>query len=342
VHVSFAVDHKGDKVLTTLSELVGHLGTLGVDGPRHFRSPSLAGRGRLIGSGAQFEVFEDKLGAMPNIVFKRVKVPDIYTKTAPLDHESRARLRLIEAEIKSLCDPVRRLNCNIVDLVCWGYDYPSSDLGLRIPVLVMEKARCSLADALENGCINGLGPKALEVYHHLSLDVASGLQTIHASHLAHGDLKPSNILVFEQDNQSIPYVAKLSDFGLCLELGDGTSSVLAYRGTEHWRPPEISASAAQSSEIDTMMFVKSDAYVYGLVTMSLFLSYGGGSRSTGMLQSSPTIASFVSEISKFALPECLLERLRSTLPHLLDAHPEFRPDVSPNLLCCDVDSYHQW
>src|SRR5262249_50228386 len=134
-----------------------HLGRLGVDGPRHLRNPSLAGRGEMIGQGAQFEVFTDKVGAMPDVVFKRVRLDRLYRASVTLDVEALNHLKTIELEIRSLCDPVRRSNRNIVDLISWGYDYPTSDLRLRIPVLIMERALCSLEDALTTKRIDELG-----------------------------------------------------------------------------------------------------------------------------------------------------------------------------------------
>lgn len=340
--ITFTSDGVGDQVLTNLADLVAQLGRLGVDGPRHFRSPSLAGRGRLIGSGAQFEVFEDKVGAMPNVVFKRVKVSDLYTTAVPLDHELRARLRTIEREIKSLCDPFRRLNRNIVDLISWGYDYPTSDLKLRIPVLIMEKALYSLADALQESCIDMLGFEASAIHHHLSLDIASGLQSVHESNLAHGDLKPANILVFRQKHHSVPYTAKLSDFGQCIELDRHYLNYEVYRGTDTWKPPETWTSENCRAEIDGRILVKSDAYVYGLVVTSLFLSYSNPIRDTGCDQPLELSSRCVAELENLNLGPSLLQRLQCVTRSLLDPNPELRPSITPDLLRCDGGSYDHW
>src|SRR5947207_5119420 len=269
----------GEQVLTSLSDLVGYLGRFGVDGPRHLRNPSLAGRGKLIGQGAQFEVFEDNVGLMSGVVFKRVRVDRLYGASIALDAEALNHLRTIEREIKSLCDPVRRLNHNIVDLFSWGYDYPTSDLRLRIPVLIMEKALCSLEDAIRAERIRELDIDASELPHYFSLDIASGLRSVHDSNLVHGDLKPTNILIFRQENGRVPYIAKLSDFGSCIALDDPWLSYSSYRGTEGWRPPEVSSLEgsfldSHLQQVDPKRLVKCDSYVYGLVIVALFLSCG--------------------------------------------------------------------
>ena len=48
-------------------------------------------------------------------------------------------------------------------------------------------------------------------------DLASGLQALHAGGVVHRDLKPSNVLV---DRSGLPPVARITDFGLALEVGE--------------------------------------------------------------------------------------------------------------------------
>lgn len=68
--------------------------------------------------------------------------------TVAKDDKLRSHLRTLQVEIISLCHKRIQRHRNIVDLVSWGYDYPAADLSMRLPVLIMEKAMCSLYDFL--------------------------------------------------------------------------------------------------------------------------------------------------------------------------------------------------
>lgn len=67
-----------------------------------------------------------------------------------------------------------------------------------------------------------------------ALDIALGIQALHASAIVHGDLKPQNVLltsVSRSASSSVkkpappawPYAAKLTDFGLSFRLDDHKS-----------------------------------------------------------------------------------------------------------------------
>lgn len=80
-------------------------------------------------------------------------------------------------------------------------------------------------------------------------DIVKGLDYLHSRKIAHGDIKPSNILVFKENER---YVAKITDFSLskiCIDEVKG----LAY--TVGYRPPEV-----ETSKIYTL---KSDIWALG-------------------------------------------------------------------------------
>ena len=77
-----------------------------------------------------------------------------------------------------------------------------------------------------------------DVRHHIALDVAAGVEALHSSEIIHGDIKPANVLVFRQDNPSVPFLAKLSDFGVCIDMSDHKISARDYYGTPKWVGPE--------------------------------------------------------------------------------------------------------
>lgn len=71
----------------------------------------------------------------------------------------------------------------------------------------------------------------LEYLHH----VAVGLQQLHAANISHQDLKPSNVVVFKQDDAG----AKIADFGRALKRGmTAIHEGWAVAGDPVYAPPE--------------------------------------------------------------------------------------------------------
>jgi serine/threonine protein kinase len=211
----------------------------------------------------------------------------------------------------------------------------------------MEKALCSLEDAIRAERIRELDIDASEIPHHFSLDIASGLRSVHDSNLVHGDLKPTNILIFRQENGRVPYIAKLSDFGSCIALDDPWLSYSSYRGTEGWRPPEVSSLDgsfldSHLQQVDPKRLVKCDSYVYGLVIVALFLSCGDPAKNTRFQVPGAAVSHSITTLSTLDLPPQLHQTLQRVAKSLLDRTPELRPDVHPDLLLCDVDSCQAW
>ncbi|MBD0741831.1 serine/threonine-protein kinase [Streptomyces sp. CBMA152] len=103
-------------------------------------------------------------------------------------------------------------------------DRPSLDGAI---VLVMERARGSLRDAL------GTGVTATEAARLLA-GICEGLAHLHRSGWVHGDLKPDNVLLMSDRS------VRLSDFGLATELtgADGTHGYAPPMGTMDYLPPE--------------------------------------------------------------------------------------------------------
>lgn len=67
---------------------------------------------------------------------------------------------------------------------------------------------------------------------HFGSHLLNGLANLHLLDLSHGDMKPENCLIFENDGE---YILKISDFGKTEWVGEGSKS---YRGNLRYAPPE--------------------------------------------------------------------------------------------------------
>ena len=85
--------------------------------------------------------------------------------------------------------------------------------------------------------------------------------------IIHGDIKPANVLVFE--NSSRNYTARVADFGYSTWLGGTDDAVLMPR-TPHWTAPEWHHRPMHSSSA-----IRMDVYSFGLLCLWL-LFYNGG------------------------------------------------------------------
>ena len=331
------------QLAVSIEDLCEALGALGIPGPRHFRFPGLSARGTRIGQGAQFDVFYDRLAGNELTVIKRVK-PILCSSNDPALLTSQmvsVHLQTLKLEISSLGDDRRRHHSNIARLVEWGYDYPSLNYADRIPILVMERAKCTLLDFLQQTLLEN-EQDSLAVRHHICLDVAEALACVHSTGLAHGDIKPENILVFAHDNPHTPWIAKLSDFGSCIDLRSKYVSSKDYRGTYGWQPPEIADRSKISDEEETCseLFIKADSFAYGLLVVSVFTTSGRPLPIDGAEGSAIEVAMSLLTCCTFAFPvKMMLQRLCGAVLHLV---PLQRPEVSSSLLSCDTESYKGW
>jgi hypothetical protein len=119
-----------------------------------------------------------------------------------------------------------------------------------------------------------------DVRHHIALDIAAGVEALHSSEIVHGDIKPDNILMFRQGNPGVPFLAKLSDFGVCIDMSDHKISPRDYLGTDSWVGPEARKSHPEYD--DTLLgpfqadqLKQFDSFSYGMLLLALFVMPGG-------------------------------------------------------------------
>jgi serine/threonine protein kinase len=98
----------------------------------------------------------------------------------------------------------------------------------------------------------------------LCIDVALGLESLNLAGILHGDIKPSNILVFK--NKDRGFIAKLADFGSSIPLHNSKFPRRACPGTPLFAAPETVGS---SSDFSKDGLLKAEIYTLGLVFVFL-------------------------------------------------------------------------
>lgn len=126
-----------------------------------------------------------------------------------------------------------------------------------------------------------------DVRHHIALDVAAGMEALHSSGIIHGDIKPANVLISRQENPSVPFLAKLSDFGVCIDMSDHKIGARDYFGTSKWVGPE---AIDHDLDYDDTLFgpfhahhlKQFDSFSYGMLLLALFVTPGGDAPKLGL------------------------------------------------------------
>ncbi|KFA80662.1 hypothetical protein S40288_01780, partial [Stachybotrys chartarum IBT 40288] len=162
-------------------------------------------------------------------------------------------LKNVALEIKALSLPALRRHPNIVNLLSWSY-LPHN---VHAPLtLIMELAASDLQTALYGqDTSNAL---SAETTTNICSGIAAGIDAIHACHLIHGDIKPSNVLIFPNGAQLVP---KLADFGLSFGGPLGGERLAKLKGTYGWRAPEV----IQGRSLTFEGGIRADNFSFGLV-----------------------------------------------------------------------------
>lgn len=100
----------------------------------------------------------------------------------------------------------------------------------------------------------------------LALDIALGLKALHENKIVHGDVKPSNVLVFGARQNTIRnQMAKLSDFGGAIFDLDN-HHIVGYGGTAIYNAPELEQRGKYKSgtAFTPEQLYQADMYSFGI------------------------------------------------------------------------------
>lgn len=180
-------------------------------------------------------------------------------------------------EIRVLSQSSLRENRHIVKLLGWALcldslEHPMSTTP-RLPLLILEKAQYDLKSFLNSSHYDNISHEDLCL---ISLGIGQGLGALHVQGMSHGDIKPTNVLLFEetvkgQDKDArisrSQWVPKLCDFRLVTTSRKGDRLLIKqrYKGTPGWKPPE------SYLEEPPISLQPCDIFAYGLVVWSIFL-----------------------------------------------------------------------
>ncbi len=141
----------------------------------------------------------------------------------------------LRAEFEALA---RVQHPSVVRVVELGFDFEGT------PFLVMDYVPGWPADqVVRPGDWNALAAVAARV--------AGGLEALHAAGVAHGDLKPANVLVGAPGADGLPSDVRLVDFGLAALAGSGAEGS---RGTPGFTAPEVVAGGPADAPADLYAF----------------------------------------------------------------------------------------
>lgn len=116
--------------------------------------------------------------------------------------------------------------------------------------IATELCQGNLKDYVEGKC---KGPK-IDDERDLLVQTTRGLAHLHSLKIIHGDMKPTNCLIFQPEGHVNPLI-KLADFGLSKllkeeEIDASNTSMTNPAGTRGWMAPEQYNSARYGREVD--------------------------------------------------------------------------------------------
>lgn len=152
---------------------------------------------------------------------------------------------------------------NIVDLE--GISWEVTNNGQVYPVLLFEKGNWSDLSSFSGGLQGGYCTFNAKL--GFCIDIAKALQVMHGLNIVHGDVKPQNVLLFDDEPNVERYTtsgsAKLTDFGYSC-FGAQNSDVVSLPFSDIWSAPEYHDRGFELGEAK-----KVDVYSFGLTAVYL-------------------------------------------------------------------------
>ncbi len=268
------------RLASSMTDIITTLKALSVEGPLMMTNSLYD----VLGCGSQFIVYRNHLVLPPNdhsihpiqlVAIKRALFKPEYDQRLDLTSKgAKKSLHHFHLEIRALCDPALRDHRNVVKLLGWAED----GTWHHMPLLILEIAKGDLANFLKRHV-------DWSVRHLMCLDMGAGLDALHKRGIIHGDFKPPNVLIFENNNPIVPVIAKLADFGFSVgeaeTEGNGLITVQAL--TDGWEAPEIAKmksmnesmkTKAQDRQLSAAGYFRADLYSFGLVVWSMMCLNG--------------------------------------------------------------------
>lgn len=213
---------------------------------------------KYIGSGSTFRVreFRDEVSGK-SLALKSAMTLD--KRLSAL--EERHRLTSVILELRALTFLSGSDSRNVVRLLAVSWETDIFDRQRKWPVPVLELGDGgTLIEFLQEQKVD------FNTKLRLCLDAATGLATLHRCGIIHGDLKPANLLVFQEAHQDSGdgWTVKLTDFGGAVLDVENHGFGTLRTPTPPWNAPEW------SERLDTKGLLSTDVYSLGLVFASIF------------------------------------------------------------------------
>ena len=232
---------------------------------------------KSLGRGTSFEVNREIYAKTNDKTWMPyyVAVKHMVSAEASVDH-IRKHYDVMVREIRVLTHPGLNDHRCIMPLIAYGWTEGPQH---KQPYLVVEYS--------DHGTLTQYLQRIKPTLHErreLALDVAVGLKALHDSKVIHGDVKPSNILVFDTSEVSRPQMAKLSDFGGSIFELD-LAHTHAYGGTAMYNAPEQEGRGKYKTEgiLTRQDFYHADIYSFGLTVWEVIKNGVGYFEDTWLL-----------------------------------------------------------
>ncbi|MCD7469262.1 hypothetical protein HAX54_008186 [Datura stramonium] len=181
----------------------------------------------------------------------------------------------------------------------------------------------SLHDLIINSKKGMIKMSELEVGFY-AYQLLKGIQHVHKKGWIHCDIKPANILVFDNASECNMHKLKLADFGLSLKVGNGmrhpTRTPSSNRGTLLYAPPESLTYGFHGKAYDIWSLGCTVAEM--MTGTHVWIYHDATDLQCKIRNENPVIPSNVSEIARDFLYKCFIKdpRRRWTSKQLLK-HP---------------------